>query len=87
MIRRINSIKNFGQFTDYKWSCKNEFKNIKIEVMNNKSELVDYVLTIFNNNRKIAGILITENGTAMESPISFLTNADIIDLVKIIETY
>jgi len=32
-------------------------------------------------------VLITENGTAMEPPVCFLTNADIIDLVKIIESY
>ncbi len=48
---------------------------------------IEQVLTIFNNNRKIAAVMITENGTAMERPIGFLTNADIIDLVKIIESY
>ncbi len=48
---------------------------------------IEQVLTIFNNNRKIAAVLLTENGTAMERPIGFLTNADIIDLVKIIESY
>ncbi|MBQ7973751.1 MAG: hypothetical protein IJ295_02245, partial [Clostridia bacterium] len=53
----------------------------------NKDVTIEQVLTIFNNNRKIAGVLITEKGTAMEPPISFLTNADIIDLVKIIESY
>ena len=53
----------------------------------NKSVTIEQVLTIFNNNRKIAAVLITENGTASEPPICFLTNADIIDLVKIIETY
>ena len=53
----------------------------------NKSVTIEQVLTIFNNNRKIAAVLITENGTANEPPICFLTNADIIDLVKIIETY
>ena len=53
----------------------------------NKSVTIEQVLTIFNNNRKIAAILITENGTATEQPICFLTNADIIDLVKIIESY
>ncbi len=53
----------------------------------NKSVTIEQVLTIFNNNRKIAGVLITENGTAMEPPVCFLTNADIIDLVKIIESY
>ncbi|MCQ2381775.1 MAG: hypothetical protein MJ054_00540 [Clostridia bacterium] len=53
----------------------------------NKNITIEQVLTIFNNNRKIAAILVTENGTAMERPIVFLTNADIIDLVKIIESY
>ena len=53
----------------------------------NKNVTIEQVLTIFNNNRKIAGVLITENGSAMEKPIGFLTNADIIDLVKIIESY
>ncbi len=53
----------------------------------NQSVTIEQILTIFNNNRKIAGILITENGTATELPICFLTNADIIDLVKIIESY
>ncbi|MCM1404287.1 MAG: CBS domain-containing protein [Prevotella sp.] len=52
-----------------------------------KDITIEQVLTIFNNNRKIAAILITENGTAMEQPVGFLTNADIIDLVKIIESY
>lgn len=53
----------------------------------NKDVTIEQVLTIFNNNRKIAAILITERGTAMEPPLCFLTNADIIDLVKIIESY
>jgi len=53
----------------------------------NQSVTIEQILTIFNNNRKIAGILITENGTATELPVCFLTNADIIDLVKIIESY
>lgn len=53
----------------------------------NKNISIEQVLTIFNNNRKIAAVLITENGTAMEPPLCFLTNADIIDLVKIIESY
>jgi len=53
----------------------------------NKSVTIEQVLTIFNNNRKIAAVLITENGTATEAPICFLTNADIIDLIKVIETY
>ena len=48
---------------------------------------IEQALTIFNNNRKIAAILLTDNGTAMERPVGFLTNADIIDLVKIIESY
>lgn len=52
-----------------------------------KNITIEQALTIFNNNRKIAAILITDNGTAMELPIGFLTNADIIDLVKIIESY
>ncbi len=52
-----------------------------------KDITIEQALTIFNNNRKIAAILITENGTAAEEPIRFLTNADIIDLVKIIESY
>lgn len=53
----------------------------------NQSVTIEQILTIFNNNRKIAGILITANGTATELPVCFLTNADIIDLVKIIESY
>ncbi|MBO5229264.1 MAG: hypothetical protein J6B20_00480 [Clostridia bacterium] len=53
----------------------------------NQGVTIEQILTIFNNNRKIAGILITENGTATELPVCFLTNADIIDLVKIIESY
>lgn len=53
----------------------------------NKEVTIEQVLTIFNNNRKIAAVLVTEHGTIMEPPICFLTNADIIDLVKVIESY
>lgn len=53
----------------------------------NKDVTIEQILTIFNNNRKIAAVLITEQGTAMEKPLCFLTNADIIDLVKVIENY
>lgn len=48
---------------------------------------IEEVLTIFNNNRKIAAILITHSGLASERPIGIVTNADIIDLIKIIENY
>ena len=53
----------------------------------NKDVTIEQILTIFNNNRKIAAVLITEQGTAMEKPLCFLTNSDIIDLVKVIENY
>lgn len=48
---------------------------------------IEQVLTIFNNNRKIAAVLITTNGTAMEKPLRILTNADIMDLMHTIENY
>lgn len=48
---------------------------------------IEQALTIFNNNRKIAAIIITARGTATERPIGIITNADIMDLIKIIEDY
>lgn len=48
---------------------------------------IEQILTIFNNNRKIAAVLITEKGTATELPLGIITNADIMDMIKIIEDY
>ena len=53
----------------------------------NQQVTIEQVLTIFNDNRKIAAVLITPKGTAMEKPIGILTNADIMDLIKVIENY
>lgn len=48
---------------------------------------VQEALDIFFNNRKIQAIIITKKGTLNERPINILTNADFIDLNKIIDDY
>jgi hypothetical protein len=48
---------------------------------------IDEVLTMFDQNKKLACIIITNSGVATELPIGIVTNADIIYLLNIIEKY
>lgn len=48
---------------------------------------VQEALDLFFKNRKLQAIIITKKGTVAEHPINILTNADFIDLNKIIDDY
>ncbi len=48
---------------------------------------VQEVLNYFYNNRKLQALIITKHGTENERAINILTNADFIDLNKIIDDY
>ena len=52
-----------------------------------ESLTVQEALDIFFNKKKIQAIIITKKGTFNERPINILTNADFIDLNKIIDDY
>ena len=59
----------------------------KMYVICSESLTVQEALDIFFSNRKIQAIIITKKGTFAERPINILTNADYIDLNKIIDDY
>ena len=59
----------------------------KMYVICSEELTVQEALDIFFNNRKIQVIIITKKGTFAERPINILTNADFIDLNKIIDDY
>jgi predicted transcriptional regulator len=48
---------------------------------------IEEVLTLFNQNRKLSCVIITPSGAATELPVGIITNADIMDLIKVIENY
>jgi predicted transcriptional regulator len=52
-----------------------------------RSIKIDEVLTLLDQNKKLACIIITNSGAATELPIGIVTNADIIYLLNIIEKY
>ncbi|MCL2851164.1 MAG: CBS domain-containing protein [Firmicutes bacterium] len=48
---------------------------------------IEEVLTAFTNNRKLACILITEDGTANCRPLGIVTRGDLINLMQVLEDY
>lgn len=45
---------------------------------------IEEVLNLFNRNRKLSAIIVTEGGTANERPIGIITGADVMDLMKVL---
>ena len=62
-------------------------ENEKMYVVRDENLTVQEALDIFFGNRKIQVIIITKKGTFAERPINILTNADFIDLNKVIDDY
>jgi len=52
-----------------------------------KNMTIEKALNYFYINRKLALILITENGTMNEKPIGIITTADILDMNAVLENY
>ena len=85
-VRQKIDIEQFLKSTPIIDVLKTE-KNDQMYVICSESLTVQEALDIFFNNRKIQAIIITKKGTFAERPINILTNADFIDLNKIIDDY
>lgn len=48
---------------------------------------IEEVLGLFNQNRKLACIILTKDGTATCRPLGIITGGDVMDLMKILENY
>ena len=48
---------------------------------------IEEVLKLFNDNRKLACIIITKSGDFLERPVGIITGADVIDLMKVLEGF
>ena len=59
----------------------------KLYVICSEALTVQQALDAFFHNRKLLAIIITKHGTFAERPINILTNADLLDLNKIIDDY
>ena len=59
----------------------------KTYIITSEALTVQEALDMFYRNRKLLAIIITKRGTFAERPINILTNADLLDLNKIIDDY
>jgi len=48
---------------------------------------IEEVLKLFNNNRKLACIVITKSGNYLEQPMGIITGADVMDFMKVLEDF
>ena len=48
---------------------------------------IEEVLTLFNQNRKLASVIITKDGTAECRPVGIVTGGDVMDLLKVLEDF
>jgi len=48
---------------------------------------IEEVLRAFNGNRKLGSIIITRTGNFLEKPIGIITEADVMDLMKVLEDF
>ena len=59
----------------------------KTYIITSDALTVQEALDMFYRNRKLLAIIITKRGTFAERPINILTNADVLDLNKVIDDY
>ena len=52
-----------------------------------KNITVENLLYMFDQNRKLSSVILTENGNYNEQPVAVVVSADIIDLNKILDNY
>ena len=48
---------------------------------------IEEVLNLFNRNRKLSVVIITRDGTVNDKPVGIITASDVMDLMKILESY
>jgi len=48
---------------------------------------IENVLKLFDTKRKLVCVIITKTGHAMESPLRIITSADVMDLMRILESF
>ena len=64
-----------------------EFPNNSHFTIVSKGVTIEEVLAFFNNDRKLASIIITSDGTAGGKLMGIITAADIMDLMKVLEGF
>ena len=52
-----------------------------------KNVTLNKVLDLFNENRKLAIIIITQGGSLLEMPLGIITSSDLLDLNKVLDNY
>ena len=53
----------------------------------NEDLTLERALSLFENNKKLLVILITKKGTGTYPPMGIITNADVIDIQKVLDNY
>lgn len=53
----------------------------------NEKVTLDVILNLFNENRKLLVVLITKGGSLLQPPIGIITQADILDINKVLDDY
>jgi len=80
------SIDEFIATTTAEEFLKNFPSNNHFAIANNRVS-IEEILTLFNQNRKLACIIITKDGTTTCRPIGIVTTGDVMDLMKVLENY
>lgn len=53
----------------------------------NEKVTLDVILNLFSENRKLLVVLITKGGSLLQPPIGIITQADILDINKVLDDY
>lgn len=56
-------------------------------VITNSKVTVEQIMELFNKNRKLLVILITQNGNNLDKPLGIITVGDVVDMNKILDLY
>lgn len=56
-------------------------------VITNSKVTIEQIMELFNTNRKLLVILITQNGNNLDKPLGIITVGDVVDMNKILDLY
>lgn len=62
-------------------------ENTKYYVVENEDLTLERALSLFETNRKLLLILITKSGDGDYPPVGIITNSDVIDIQKVLDSY
>ena len=87
IMKRGNGVDKFLQETSIETFLRDYANNTSHFVIVSVRVTIEEVIELFGGNRKLSAIIITSDGTSGGALVGIVTNADIIELMKVLDSY